>query len=94
LAGRQQCNAVFEEKLARAVDESALSVAQDVESHQQGAVERVAGCGFEVGGVEEILDAIAKQKLVAEHLLLAIQDRLPGNKTEILFGGAGHGCKT
>jgi hypothetical protein len=57
---------------------------QDIEAHQQGAVERLAGSCFQVRRRKEILDTITEQKLVTEYLLVAIQNRLPGNKAEVL----------
>jgi hypothetical protein len=62
-----------------------LAIAQYVESHQEGAVERAARRCFRVAGPKDILDSIPKQEFVAEHLLGCIQNGLPGYKMEYLL---------
>lgn len=49
-----------------------LPVAEHVESHQQGAVERAAGGCLYVGGAKEVFDSIAEQQFVTEDLLGAV----------------------
>jgi hypothetical protein len=94
LAGREQSDVVLEQQIARAVDEGPLPVAQDIEPHQQSAIERTACCGLGVGCAEEILDSVPKQKFIAKHLLLTVQNRLARNKSEELFRSAGDGFQT
>ena len=49
---------------------------------------------LQVGGAEEVLDTVAKQEFVAEYLLFAVHDRLPGDEAEVLLGGAGRRRKS
>jgi hypothetical protein len=83
LAGGQERDSVLEEPFAGTVDKGALPIAQNIKPHQESAVEGLASSCFQVRRTEEILDSITEQKLVTE-LLVAIPNRLPGNKAEVL----------
>ena len=91
VSGRQQRDAVFEQEFARAIDERLLPITEDVESHQQRAVERTARGCIGILGAEEVLDPVPKQQFVADDLLVAIQDGLPRYESEP-FNGAGRSC--
>ncbi len=64
---RQERDEAFDQRVAGAVDEGAAAVAQDVEAHQERAVESGAG-GFIRVSVEGVLEAVAEEEFVSEDI--------------------------
>jgi len=60
LLRRKQADIIFEENLARTVQESAAPSAERFQPHEHGGVERVARCGIRIRGAEIILYTITK----------------------------------
>jgi hypothetical protein len=82
LSCRQKRDVIFEQHVAGAVEESSFAVAQHVQSHQQGNVQRAAGSSLEIWGTKKILHSVPEEKFIAEHLLLPGQDGLARNEAE------------
>src|SRR6266853_104887 len=79
LAGRQQCNQVFEQDLTSAINERALVIAKRLDAVKQRAVQDGAGRKFGIG-VEVIFDTVAEKNLVSKHVLRTVKNGLAGNK--------------
>jgi hypothetical protein len=76
----QQSDVILEQNVASAVDEGSTPIAENVETEQHSGVQGASRSCVRIRVTEEILDAITKQKFVAENLLVRRTNRLAGDK--------------
>jgi hypothetical protein len=87
LLRRQESDVVLQQNVARAVDEGSTAIGEHVETKQHRRVQGASRSRVRIGVAEEIFDAIAKQKFVAEDLLVRRKNRLASDEL-----GSGLGC--
>ncbi len=61
--------------LARAIHKRSPPITQDIEAHQERAVDGRAGRFIDIA-MKSIFDPVPEQKLVTKHLLMTVENRL------------------
>jgi len=87
---RQQGKVFHQQHLVAAVDESAMSIAQDAQPDYVQGVNDGAGHAFDIGGNATIVfGALVEQQLVTQYLFIRGQNWLPGYVRNGLLAGSG-----